>query len=149
MASSPTGWLARFQTAEERETKQPGRLVPVTRWDENGLALIVDEAAGRLVPAREFDNFVALVPGDRPVVAALPGAGWRAVYAQDDGQPDYVEDLVGWAVHDNGYATPIAADPELMIGEPLTTRSPVNAVRLLPPEPGSHAHPVNPGPPVN
>lgn len=82
---------------------------PVIAWDDEGQALVVDERTGRLVPANNGRAFTGLSEGGHPVVAAIPGGGWRARYTNSDGTS--LEDpLVAWTVHSNGTLTPIDTD---------------------------------------
>lgn len=53
-------------------------LVPVEAWDDEGRALVIDEASGRLVPAAEQPGFRKVYRSD--VLAIIPGGGWLADY---------------------------------------------------------------------
>ncbi|MFG2824898.1 hypothetical protein ACGFX4_36395 [Kitasatospora sp. NPDC048365] len=145
MLTSPSGWVAVFQNEQEKDANQPGRKQPVVRWDDSGDALVVNEHIGVLEPARHRSDFLKLLEVDSPVVAALPGMGWRAVIPRDGGGPDVVADVLGWVVRADGFATPLVVDVELMSADRVDT---THGARLVPPAPPEHPHPVNPGPPV-
>ncbi|WP_333746079.1 hypothetical protein [Streptomyces sp. IBSBF 2950] len=52
---------------------------PVVGWRESdGAAMVLDEKAGRVVPAADEDGFVEIerLPDDRPL-GVVPGNGWR------------------------------------------------------------------------
>ncbi|WP_331736549.1 hypothetical protein OG426_54770 (plasmid) [Streptomyces canus] len=82
---------------------------PVIAWDDDGQALIVDERTGRLVPASNDGSFLGVSEGQHPVVAAIPGAGWRARYKNPDGTTT-TDPLLAWIVRSDGSLTPIDTD---------------------------------------
>jgi hypothetical protein len=133
MATSPTGYQAYYQSPAQRDARQIGPTRPVIRWDADGDAMVVDEHAGRLVPATSLPDFRYLTEEESPVVGALPPQGWRLGFGQDDGT-EIVEDLIGWAVHNTGVITPIVAG-EWNQGTPMFHDTVDNELRLIPPGP--------------
>ena len=117
---TPTGWLAIFE---------PHRVEPVTGWDNNGTALVVDTATGRRVTIHHLagHKFLALEPVDDPIVTALPAAGWTLEWT--DGT---TEAVLGFAVQDDGYALPIVASVG-GYGSPYTVTDGEPAPKLVPP----------------
>ena len=55
---------------------------------------------------------------ENPVVAALPGTGWRAEYNDDGGDP-WSEPVIAFIVHANGLvqAVSVAADGEMGVAQ--------------------------------
>ncbi|MGW1538909.1 hypothetical protein ACWCPM_01195 [Streptomyces sp. NPDC002309] len=102
-----TGWLAIFSGTETLI----GRTVDVDAWDEaTGVALVVDPKRGTRLPVADYPDFSHLERADQ-VVAAVPGGGWRAFWA-DEG-PDngpLTEQVLAWLITSKGRATPITVD---------------------------------------
>lgn len=82
---------------------------PVIAWGDDGHALVVDERTGRLVPADNGRTFTGVGEGRFPVVAAIPGGGWRTAYREDDGTLS-IDPLVAWIVRSDGTMTAIDTD---------------------------------------
>jgi hypothetical protein len=130
VTASPTGYLAFYQA--DKQFPHRKRVRSVIRWDDDGVALVVDEQAGELVAARSLNGFQYLQATYEPVVAALPPDGWKLAYEQDGDEPDFVEDLLGWAVHADGTLTPLVAS-EGGYGEPVFPHVVSNNLHLIPP----------------
>lgn len=67
---------------------------------------------------------------DNPVVAALPGNGWRAVYRLADGT-EASSPIVAWLVHQDGDVQPVDVDSDGITDNP---KGASNFVRLLHPD---------------
>lgn len=82
---------------------------PLAFWreDEDGnIEGYVVTGRGRIWPAPNLPGFWGYgEPDDAPIVAAIPGAGWRV--RQDSG---WESELVGWAVDSEGWIEPIVQD---------------------------------------
>lgn len=65
-----------------------------------------------------------------PVVAALPGGGWRARFKEDDGSR-HVWPIVCWLVRADGSCTPVDVDCYGIQGDPTESS---NFDRLLGPD---------------
>lgn len=81
---------------------------PVIAWSDDGRALVVNDD-GRLVPADTWRNFHDVAPADPRVVAAVPGGGWIAEYANDDGST-HSSPIVAWNVYEDGTCIPVDTD---------------------------------------
>lgn len=105
---------------------------PVVRFID-GVAMILDisKAAetyptARLRAANDFKSFVRLAYGDGKIVAALPANGWCAEFREEDGSV-FRDELLGWAIDEDGQAVPISMDA-VGCGHNPTTAS--NFIRL-------------------
>lgn len=102
---------------------------PVIAWDDEGRALVVSDQTHRLVQAESYRNFHGVSEAGGPVVAAIPGGGWSAVYRQDDGS-QAADPVLTWLVRVDGTVTPIDTDGQGVSEEPAQSG---NFVQLLPP----------------
>ncbi len=91
---SPTGWIAQYD---------PGHRHAVEAWGADGLALIVDDRRGQLVPARDQPGFRELVEVSR-VVAAVPAAPGWSVQADDS---SWDAPVALWIVDQHGIVAPV------------------------------------------
>lgn len=69
-------------------------------------------------------------PTPNPVVAAIPGGGWRIEYKDDDGTP-LISPVLAWAIHADGTCKPIDVDPSGWCDDPLTA---ANFIRVYHPD---------------
>ncbi|MFF2475117.1 hypothetical protein [Streptomyces sp. NPDC058066] len=97
-------YLARFKREDDRLLKHAE--LPVIAWDDEGHALVVDLGRGILVRANSYKDFDGLAEDGARVVAAVPGAGWRAVFKGEDGSRR-IEPVVAWKIEANGYTHPV------------------------------------------
>ncbi|WP_041254972.1 hypothetical protein [Frankia sp. EAN1pec] len=81
----------------------------VIAWNNDGQALVVDKAAGRLVPAAQFEGFEGLEVDDH-IVAALPGDGWMGEFRS--GGSTFHEPVIGWRVLHLGIGDPFFGDDQ-------------------------------------
>jgi len=88
---------------------------PVIAWDEDGYALVADEANGRLRQAAGYGGaFVQLLEGgDERFVALAPGGGWLVERTGPGGTSTVP--VVAWGVDGNGvvYALDTDGDGEV------------------------------------
>ncbi|MFE2017564.1 hypothetical protein ACFW9O_05840 [Streptomyces sp. NPDC059499] len=103
---TPTGWIACYRSAEQKQLKQPGHTLPVDGWTANGHAVVVDKRLGARVMATSLPNFVSLEQ-EPAIVAVLPGQGWRLVVDDETSHP-----VLGWAIDSAGFGSPIFTDPD-------------------------------------
>jgi hypothetical protein len=101
----------------------------VVAWDEDGHPLVIGGDSYSLVRASGWSNFHDVVAADPPVVAALPGAGWRAEFRDDDGSLDSVP-LTAWLVYADGNIKPADVESSGEADDPTTVS---NFVRLFHP----------------
>ncbi|MCE0765956.1 hypothetical protein LWC35_24060 [Pseudonocardia kujensis] len=151
---TPTGWEAQYVRPHDGELSDwrpvyfadlanPLREAPtiygrpVEGWSAEGEALVVDQLAGRRVPADSLDGFVQLVPTGRlhSVVAAEPG--WTVELDTND-EPTTVP-MVAWMVDASGAMRP--ATEGLMSGGRLLENEgeliaprPIQVLRVVAPE---------------
>ncbi|MEU6344458.1 hypothetical protein ABZ883_26320 [Streptomyces sp. NPDC046977] len=85
---------------------------PVVAWDDNGTAQVVDEKTGHLRDANSYTNFADLVPvALAPVVAAIPGGGWRVEYRDDEDEGrTFSEPVLAWQIRADGDCVPLTVD---------------------------------------
>lgn len=95
--TSPTGWLAEFVAST-------GWTMPVEKFTDDGVALVVDRKQAKLVPVKEMASFSQLVPCSRTARIISATDGWFAI------GNDWEEPVVGWLVGDNGLGIPLTAD---------------------------------------
>lgn len=95
---SPTGWVAYYDPSVTPSVRRA-----VESWDAEGVALVVDDRRGQLVPAREQPGFRELIEVSR-VVAAVPAAPGWSVQA-DDGSWD--APIALWIVDQRGMVAPV------------------------------------------
>lgn len=105
---SRTGWLALYRSRAEDEAKTHRRYLAVDGWGPDGEALVVDQEAGRRVPAGTLPHFRGLQETEAGVAGVVPGQGWSLVYG-DGGGPDVI---VAWIVDHAGFAAPVVAATE-------------------------------------
>ncbi|PBC96183.1 hypothetical protein BX281_4198 [Streptomyces sp. Ag82_O1-15] len=63
---------------------------------------------------------MAIDPKINPVVAALPGGGWRVAYEQEDGTVE-ISPLLAWLVLADGQMIPMDAGHDGSVNDPRTT----------------------------
>lgn len=90
---------------------------PVVAWDKNGNALVIDPRHNELTDAANLPGFLALEKKER-TVAALPPGAWVAQFKDDDDGSVWSTPLIGWAVHDDGTATPLIATADGLADNP-------------------------------
>jgi hypothetical protein len=81
---------------------------PVIAWDEEGRPLVLHSTSHRLVPAASYSNFHGVSEAQHPVVAAIPGGGWKAVY-EDEGEL-VTDPILVWLVRADGSVSPVDGD---------------------------------------
>lgn len=137
-----TSWHATYRVTnpaipEGKPGHYSSREIPVAYW-ENGYGWVSvashQKQPGHLMRADEvrFLNweFQGYYPG-RQVVAALPGAGWSARYADMDGSGGEGDSpLVAWLVFDDGEVRPVDMGTDGWGDNPCDAG---NFVRLIPP----------------
>ncbi|MFH8470580.1 hypothetical protein [Streptomyces sp. NPDC017991] len=101
----------------------------VIAWDEDGHPLVIGRDGASLIRASSWSNFHDVVPVDPPVVAALPGAGWRAEFRDEDGSLSS-NPLTAWLVYADGNIKPADVDLTGEADDPTTVS---NFVRLYHP----------------
>ncbi|MYU10934.1 hypothetical protein GTZ78_09565 [Streptomyces sp. SID8361] len=75
---SQTRFLAWFSVEDPGEFEDGTFSKPVVGWRESdGAALVLDEEAGRLVPAAEQKRFERVTQAKPEPLAVVPGNGWR------------------------------------------------------------------------
>ncbi|GDY32879.1 hypothetical protein [Gandjariella thermophila] len=101
---TPTGWYATFD-----QSRSSGRIFQarVEAWSRDGVALVVDPAAGRLVPVSSMPGFVELRPCHRIAGVIEAPKGWRMHRVDSAGA--FTAPVVGFAVDDEGAALPVVA----------------------------------------
>ncbi|WP_420032281.1 hypothetical protein ACN2WE_05305 [Streptomyces sp. cg28] len=120
-------YRARFK--HEKGGRASYTFLTVIAWDDDGHALVVDSKRGLLVRASSYGNFDTLWEGDNPVVGAIPGGGWAAVFKEDDGTLE-IDPLVAWHVYPNGTLSPVTMERGGMTEDPTDA---TNFERLLAP----------------
>ncbi len=106
MMPAPRGIRAHIELADSDTVDPDARFHEVVAFDNDGNAMILDDVAGRLFPASEFQGFKGLIhTGEPNCVGFISSAGWHLT-AHEDGQ-DRVSAIVGWAITDIGDALPI------------------------------------------
>lgn len=136
-----TGWYASYRVANPSLPKEhPGhfsfRRVPVAYWD-NGIGWVsvaeYQKQPGHLMQANQvrFNNweFVGYYT-EQKIVTALPGSGWAAEYAGDDGNP-FTSPLVAWLVFDDGEVRPVGMGSDGYGDNPCESG---NFIRLVGPD---------------
>lgn len=119
--------------------------IPVVGWREgDGAALIAEHRTGRLVPATEYvtpngGKFVHVMPAERPIVAAVPGQGWRVKF-EDYDDKIREEPVIAFAINAEGQAIPVA-HTGVGIGETLDLHR--RNGHLISPD-GTEGHPCGP-----
>lgn len=101
---------------------------PVVAWDAQGIALVADEKAGRLVEANSYANFAGLTPAGSVVAAVLPGGGWHAEFSQ--GGITTTDPVLAWQVDADGSTRALISDADGTAFDPSEAE---NFVRVLPP----------------
>lgn len=104
--------------------------LPVEAWSDDGAALVVDLAAGRLREARSYADFERLQETDGHTVGAIPGGGW--LLSAKDGEAERTEPVVGWSVTAGGVWAAHTADGEGYV-ETVDIRE-GDGQRLVPPD---------------
>ncbi|WP_261565317.1 hypothetical protein [Frankia gtarii] len=103
------GWAARFNA--QRGDGNPYRTTErVIAWDDDGQALVVDKAAGKLVLAAQIDGFTGIDVDDH-LVSALPGGGWMGEFRGAGGTTHH-EPVIGWTVLAPGLGGPLFCDDQ-------------------------------------
>lgn len=108
MIPAPPGWFASYrQTNPDHRTH-----MPVIAWNDEGVPLVADSKTGRLRPADGYSNFdrvgPATIDNPAPIVAVIPGGGWRV--ERGDGDGTWSEPLVAWGLDTNGNLHALDAD---------------------------------------
>lgn len=138
--TTPQRWLAEYDSPTG---EQFWRYVEM--WHPaTGEAMVVDEKAGGICPARSMPGFRKLykqtAEGSR-CIGVIPGQGWSLILS--DGEHAYEEPVIGWAVTEGHRAWPIARYPVhnrvTVLDESLRadgTEGNVGWIELLPPSDG-------------
>jgi hypothetical protein len=112
---------------------QKEHALPIEAWSKRGDALFVSTTTGALLPARHDPNFLRLEETERfPVVAVIPGGGWRLAYIpyDDPKAQERVLPVVAWSVDEDGEARPLIVYPGCEFAQrPLEE----DRIRLIPP----------------
>lgn len=95
---SPTGWVAYYDPSVAPPTQRV-----VEAWNADGVALVVDDRRGQLVPARDQPGFRELLPASR-IIAAVPAAPGWSVQADDS---SWDAPVALWIVDQNGMVLPV------------------------------------------
>ncbi|WP_199551413.1 hypothetical protein [Streptomyces sp. N35] len=121
-------YIARYKVETEQGTHYETR--PIVAWDDTGYALVADTKKGRLVRANKDSNFAGLqLDEEAPVIAALPGGGWTALFAEDAAGSN-TEPVLAWHVFASGFMKPIVMERGGMPEDPTEIE---NFVRLVAP----------------
>jgi hypothetical protein len=119
MALIPPGrpLVALFREEEAEGEQEYYFRVPVVGFDEDTgePMVILEEDKRHPRSARSVHNYVGLEFEDPPVVAALPGQGWRIEYT-DDGRK-WSQPIVGWLVRADGSVTVVDIDETGYVAE--------------------------------
>ncbi|MER7176799.1 hypothetical protein [Streptomyces mesophilus] len=108
MIPATEAYIARYKVETEQRTHYETR--PVVAWDDAGFALVADTTKGRLVRANKYSNFAGLqLEEEAPVIAALPGGGWTAVFTGDEGSSN-TEPVLAWHVFAGGFMKPVVME---------------------------------------
>lgn len=98
---------------------------PVIAWDDDGQPLVAGKR--KLMVASSFTNFDRIMAADdSPVVATVPGDGWRAEFKDEDGST-ISDPVIAFAVRADGTGLPIQVGSD---GEVDTSTSASNFSRL-------------------
>lgn len=118
MIPASPGYSASFHKTDKHMPHD----LPVVAWDNDGNALVVDEAEGHLVPANRFSNFDGLTYDANHHIGLIPATGWKIRWPKHEHQPEDITDpLIGWAIRADGTGVPLAADNNGYI-EPVETQ---------------------------
>jgi hypothetical protein len=103
------GYEARFEK-EQKDGLTDSYELPVLAWDHEGVPWVMPENGKRLVPVTEvpeasYGSFDRVDAVDAPVVAAVPGAGWKLQWKWDNGT-ESVEPVIAWLVQADGFVRP-------------------------------------------
>jgi hypothetical protein len=115
---SELGWVAHYDSRETRVRKVVG-------WDDDGLALVVDEGAGSRRPAARIpgSSHLERVPRVAAAVPTAPGWLWRW---NDAPAETYDAEVAVWLVTDEGRVYPVCGsnDPFLVADDDGELMSP-------------------------
>jgi hypothetical protein len=105
---APPGIVARFKIQDGDRTDHDEK--PVIAFDNDGMALVLDERQGFLTRAKSFQNFAGLShAGHSDYTTLIPAGGWRVEYTDTDGSKSS-EPLTGWALKSNGDVVALTTD---------------------------------------
>ncbi|GAB3718320.1 hypothetical protein [Nocardiopsis nanhaiensis] len=108
MITAAPGYVARFKNDNGRTTHS----TPVLAWEAGGAALILDPKRGELARARDTPGFDRVEQDlEFPIVAAVPGQGWRAEYTDDEYGPS-IAPVLAWTINHTGLTEPVVLDAE-------------------------------------
>ncbi|MDG9717432.1 hypothetical protein [Streptomyces sp. DH24] len=111
-------YVARYRHHNKATDTTNHSTKPVVAWDDDKVALVVDEKTGRLVDASSYSNFAGLMEDRAPrIVATMPGGGWMAEYRDDDGTT-FSFTVVAWNVKDDGDMEPACVDRDGFVSNP-------------------------------
>jgi hypothetical protein len=117
-----TGWIAVFTGTDT----EPRLVRDVERWDESGVALVVDPARGTLRRVTHWSSFSHL-ERVKKVVSVLPGGGWSAHWnGERDGGTSLAEPVLAWLISSDGKATPVTVDGSGLVS-PATSADRITA----------------------
>lgn len=102
-------YVARYEHKSANGSRSYFSELPVAAWDNEGYPLVVRSDSHCLERANTWRNFAGIDTADSPVVAAVPGGGWRVEHTQEDGAV-WSEPIVAWAIYPNGTAQAITVD---------------------------------------
>lgn len=126
--ASPTGWYAEYRSTEHFAR------VPIEAWVD-GVAMTVDTAAARLVPAQGQPHFVGLTHLPQFIGAVPAEPGWQATYRDGVDGPVNAAPVVAWVVDSVGEAYAAVAGGT-MVG--VIDPDFYDDVTLIPPFPEPH-----------
>ncbi|MEN1891161.1 hypothetical protein [Streptomyces mirabilis] len=98
-----------FTIPDATESEEDELVMLVEAWSDDGMALVLDEEAGQLVPARERSGFLRVERHDVPQARGiLPGGKWRLRKKNDVSNIGH--DVLVFLVYDT-YVRPVTGLP--------------------------------------
>lgn len=117
-----------YQVRYERDGMLLG-VRPVVAFRDDGDALVIGNRGEGIVRARSIEDFARIEVAHPPVVAAVPGGGWRVQRRAEGAQPA-TEHVVAWLVRADGRVEAVTCDAT---GRRRAVRDATSAVVMLPP----------------
>ncbi|MBP5942725.1 hypothetical protein [Streptomyces acidiscabies] len=112
MDTQPARYYAYFTDADAAEGEDDELEVLVESWDADGRALILDQAEGRLVVAKDRPGFLRVERYNQPQVrGVLPGGNWRLRAKEGPSSHSRVgSPVIAFLVYDS-YVRPVTSLP--------------------------------------